>query len=192
MLSNLDAAAFDMWLVLSEYYRLVGVRKEIKCDYPTTICVDGTLFERWCLKTFCNLLFINKSWIPDDKIVSIVFGREPFPEKCGISFLYNIGERMGLSDHIKFLSLDIINYGPGGFIMEYRGLKLFGSWLLREDILQYLPEKFDEDGKTKNIRYHLGVLEYPELKIKLIFDWSGKYNNNKNKLIKHLRNANKL
>jgi len=192
MLSNLDAAAYDMWLILKEYNRVINVRKKIRCDCYTSFKIDASLFERWCFKTFCNMLSMNKEWVPDENLVGMIFGKQQFPEKCGISLLFNIGDKAGLSEHIKIQEIKHEKLGPVGFIMEFKGLKLFGSWVMREDLIGYVPKQFNEDGKNKNVLFHFRKMEYPEIKINLLFDWSGKYDNTKNKIIKYLRNNNNI
>lgn len=191
MLSNLDAAADDMWILLKEYYRLITVRKKIRCENYTTFKIDATLFERWCFKTFCNFMLINNKWTPDNALVEMVFGKQSFPEKCGVSLLYNDGDKAELTEHIKFLEIKHLISGPAGFIMDFKGLKLLGSWVMREDIFKYVPKQFSEDGKDKKILFHCSKMEYPELKINLLFDWSGKFDNSKNSTIKYLRNDKK-
>lgn len=93
-LSPLDAAAGHFFQVLKAFkhrgiMRARGAKKPGGIDVYR---VDGSLVERWMLKTVINVTFGRHvtpadRWRPPESWVRCVFGRTPFPAKCGFYLL---------------------------------------------------------------------------------------------------------
>lgn len=188
-LSELDQAALDMWLMMQEVIRVINVRRAIKRKdwIHTKFTVDGTKFEKWCFKTFCNMMSLNKQWRLPDDVPLFVFGKKPLPEHCGLSFLYTIGDKIGLDNHIKFSELKHPANGTVGFIVDFKGLKVAGSWFIPSNEKSYIPAGFFPDGVSRKLLFHVTNLDSPDVGVRHRFDWSGHYNNNSSKLILSLR-----
>lgn len=91
-LAPLDSEALLLFAFLQEFQR--GDKATVPKD--AEIKIDGSLVERWMLKTICGFLASNNSpthepelqnnWAPPDWWVDILFDKVPMPDLLGLHF----------------------------------------------------------------------------------------------------------
>lgn len=84
-----------------------GLHRFVDGAESTIVHLDGSLFERWALKTVINHMAAgfghSKKWLPNEQLVRCAFGLEPLPKGCGLCLLRVEGyqpvslEQMGIT-----------------------------------------------------------------------------------------------
>ncbi len=144
-LSELDAAAKDVWNVLREVFdRLEDIRMAEAITRTTPrperrkYRLDGTRLERWCFKTTINMVASGNvrnfpgDWEPRRDLVDYVFGGRALPPGCGLGLAVVVGEKIVDRDHVSFDLMRFVGRDGEppdieGFLMAFRGLRLAGS-----------------------------------------------------------------
>lgn len=90
-LSTLDDAGSHAFTCFSKFMQVRGVRigEKRKQKEAQRYRVDGEKLERWLLKAIIGTAFEHETvdrgaWQPSLKWVEMVFGRRPFPVRCGL------------------------------------------------------------------------------------------------------------
>jgi len=104
-LSDLDNEAIRLFTFLQNF------QKGDKATLPkeAEIEIDGSLIERWLLKTTCGFLASNNSptyqpeihsrWKPEHWWIDILFGRTPMPEPFGLHFFGGVPPQTPTNDY---------------------------------------------------------------------------------------------
>jgi hypothetical protein len=167
-LSELDAAASHAFKVLREVERLSQVRRKLKKRYwrVAKYKIDGTLLERWFLKTTINICYRkdflldpnnNELGIPSQDIVQIAFGMAKFSNGRGLYNASYVGQDIYTSEAVSMQPIyrDSDNLLIGAFFFFF-GFSFY---------LSILPDPFTGDEKREfglnenldkyNLNYHL-------------------------------------
>jgi hypothetical protein len=114
MLSPLDAAAKNVWSVLSY---ISGLNTERERELAAGIwrrrskmkfLLDGLRFERWAFKTTVNMVASGnrdgfaEDWQPPPALLRYIFGEAQLSDGCGLGMAVVIGERVADQDHVSF------------------------------------------------------------------------------------------
>jgi hypothetical protein len=185
-LSDLDNSAKDFVLVFQEIDRQLKYRSKQNIDnLPNeVITINALKFERWCLKILCNILYVDKKWTPPKDLVEIVFGMSKIPPKCGLGFVYNIGESIAKGDdfHIKEICHPVV--GTVGALLLFQKWLMFCSW---HEPVETLPSEIFADNKDRKVNNHINRFTFKHAKLTLKIDWSNYFDNDKSITIKKLR-----
>lgn len=172
-LSELDTAVKRAFETLVASMQLFNVRGKLKSRRWAikTFTIDGSLLERWFLKTLINLGH-NGPWIigegshsaglPNDELVKIAFGRAAFREKAGLYTATHDGEQVTLRQGLSLAPKTIgDNLLAGMFsLCGYRFLLSLlpdefkehqGSHLMYRDVHHWYAPR---DDKGRPVRSH--------------------------------------
>lgn len=153
-LSELDTAVKQAFETLDASMQLFQLRSKLKSRRWTikTFTIDGTLLERWLLKTLINLSH-GGPWIigegshpaglPNDELVRIAFGRAVFQEKAGLYTAAHDGEQVTLRQGLRLTPKTIGNNLLAG-MFSFCGYRFF---------ISLLPEQFKEH-QGSHLMYH--------------------------------------
>jgi len=135
-LSDVDAAGVDAFRALREATTLANERSAHPHRHwrPKRLEADGPLLERWFLKTTVNLSVARKTPVrwpgtsaastqPADRIVRMVFGREPVTWPMGLYSAALLGETIKFSEEVAFAPLFDRHDTLVGALFTFRGLR---------------------------------------------------------------------
>jgi hypothetical protein len=192
-LSELDAAALDVWCVLREAFERVDEKRRlidagVKPEFLSKrYRLDGTRFERWCFKTMINMIAsgsvrgFSDDWEPGIGLARYVVDGSSLPEGCGLGMIAGVGDMLLDQNQIQFQAirgLDPANTRRpevAGFLLGFRGLRMAGSSILP---LLSLPVTPAFAGGQKIRR--LGLLKLENVNAHVAFDWTGLHRNDTN------------
>ena len=117
--------------------------------------MDGTLLEKWFLKTLINVAFGGEYPIgakslpgtPTEELVKIAFGLSSFDGRAGLYSIVHVGQQINSTDTIGFAPLIKDKTYIAGGLFSFRGFRfllflmpqgppspLSGVWLEGEDV----------------------------------------------------------
>jgi hypothetical protein len=133
-LSEVDTSGANAFAVFREMRRLTNVREKmtprrwrvVRCS------VNGSLLERWFLKTLINIStgseypigkLANKAGQASEELVNVAFGRHIFTGRSGLYSAVHVGQMIHSSDKVEFSPLiKEQNYIAGG-LFSFRGFR---------------------------------------------------------------------
>lgn len=115
-LSDVDIAGAHAFDVLREMTMLSNVREKMKPRLWRVVnyTIDGSLLERWFLKTLINISLNSEYPIgkmakiagqPSESLVKIAFGHQAFTGKSGLYSAAHVGQKINSSDRVIFAPL---------------------------------------------------------------------------------------
>lgn len=178
-LSPLDAFASTFLTSFKEADRVDEVRRKILSTkrgrhrfFPKAFHVNGAMFERWCLKTLCNLMNSgseSESWEPPERLVNIVFGRDRIIEPAGLGFSVAVKDQIQIAQNYKLTPL-LRNGNPIGICLIFAGIPFVCTW--NESIHEIiLPEKFLGVSRPP-LSYRIKKIDFARVGISIKFKWT--------------------
>jgi hypothetical protein len=170
LLSPLDSAAKEAFKGLATASQLANGRRRILTRpwTPIIIHTNGTLLERWCLKTALNIAYIKRprlNWgispgLPSDRVplelVRAAFGHDPIRRPMGLYALAAVEAPIKLSEEVHIATLLTGPNFLAGVHIRFYGLQFF-LYMMQEALGPTLPlvgEDVIEWG-DRQLLYHL-------------------------------------
>lgn len=188
-LSELDAAALDVWCVLREIADRADQRRRMDAAglharfSRKRYGLDGTRFERWCFKTMINIVAsgsvpdFRTDWEPPLALARYVVEGRALPEGSGLGMVMVIGEKLADRSGMQFQLLRQVERRPEeapeveGFLLAFRGLRLAGSSTKPLTSL-HTPVNFDN---PERVMLRPTLIEFVDIKTDMTFDWTGRH-----------------
>ncbi len=129
---------------------------------PEVFTIDGSRLERWLLKTLCGILAISGAVEVPDKWITILFGREPFPEGSGLHLFGEPGRAGWFFNLVRVITVLDKKRNIAGAKFGLGGLAL---------VLAFGKLRFEEDGMQSLYRPHAILIENGGTVKRLEFSW---------------------
>lgn len=173
-LSGLDEAVAATIHTMEDAIKLFNTRKALQHRYWKTkdFSIEGSLLERWLLKTFINLSVVDEKWIigegqhatgtPSEELVRAAFGLTRLRENLGLYFAAFPGETFDFKHGLKLTPKSV---GPNllAGMFTFYGFRFFLNLHSapvtehKESRLTYRPKAIwftTRDDRGRNVRSH--------------------------------------
>ena len=171
-LSEVDMAGAESFDILREVKRQFFVRQKLlpRRWTVTRYYIDGTMLERWFLKTGLNLVYYDQSQLkdsdqsPDVKLLEVIYGKQKLKEFAGLYITFSTGQRFSSIDDIEFNVLSNNDGNITGYRFAFQGFRFWVSLITKKlvKINYHQSDEPTDDWSNSQLIYHPSKIRIKE------------------------------